>query len=84
MTVKVRLFASLKDIVGHSELNLRVADEAITPRSIFYELRTRYPELERYQPVVRVAVNHEYATWDTRVGSGDEVVFFPPVSGGSL
>ncbi len=28
------------------------------------------------------AVNHEYAQADTRVGDGDEVAFFPPVTGG--
>ena len=31
---------------------------------------------------VRAAVNHEFATPDTAVGPGDEVAFFPPVTGG--
>lgn len=84
MRVKVRLFASLKDITGQSELELELGEEAITPRSVFYELKTRYPELDRYARIVLVAVNHEYADWETRIGSGDEIVFFPPVSGGAL
>jgi molybdopterin synthase sulfur carrier subunit len=29
-----------------------------------------------------VAVNHDYATDDRRLRSGDEVGFFPPVTGG--
>ena len=31
---------------------------------------------------VRCAVNQEFATADTPVGAGDEVAFFPPVTGG--
>ena len=31
---------------------------------------------------VRVAVNHEIARDDARVAPGDEVAFFPPVTGG--
>ena len=32
--------------------------------------------------VVRVAVNQEYVALDHPVGPGDEVAFFPPVTGG--
>jgi molybdopterin converting factor subunit 1 len=31
---------------------------------------------------VRVAVNQEFADWSARVAAGDEVAFFPPVTGG--
>ena len=31
---------------------------------------------------VRIAVNHELARDDARVAPGDEVAFFPPVTGG--
>lgn len=82
MTVRVRLFASLKDIAGQSELDLDLRDQA-TVRTIFKELQQRFPELARYEPVVLAAVNQEYCPWETPVGPGDEVVFFPPVSGGA-
>jgi molybdopterin synthase sulfur carrier subunit len=32
--------------------------------------------------VLRVAVNQEFATWTAPVKRGDEVAFFPPVTGG--
>ena len=32
--------------------------------------------------LVRAAVNQVFAKPDTRVGAGDEVAFFPPVTGG--
>ena len=31
---------------------------------------------------IRCAVNHEFAPPDTRIYPGDEVAFFPPVTGG--
>ena len=31
---------------------------------------------------VRIAVNHDLASADTPIGPGDEVAFFPPVTGG--
>ncbi len=32
--------------------------------------------------IIRVAVNQQYVTTDTPVQPGDEVAFFPPVTGG--
>lgn len=34
------------------------------------------------RPNLLIAVNQEYATLNTNVSSGDEVAFFPPVTGG--
>lgn len=31
---------------------------------------------------IRAAVNHDVAGGDTRIADGDEVAFFPPVTGG--
>jgi molybdopterin converting factor subunit 1 len=33
--------------------------------------------------LIRVAVNQDYVPWDHPVAPGDEVAFFPPVTGGS-
>lgn len=38
-------------------------------------------ELAGNKPV-RAAVNQDMAQGDTRIGDGDEVAFFPPVTGG--
>ncbi len=79
--LKVRFFASLKDLVGDSELEMQL-EEKTSVRSIFHQLETRFPELKKYQPLLLVAVNQEYANWNASVSPGDEVSFFPPVSGG--
>ena len=79
--LKVRFFASLKDLVGDSELDIELEEET-SVRSVFHQLETRFPELKRYQPILLIAVNQEYANLDASVSPGDELSFFPPVSGG--
>ncbi len=79
--LKVRFFASLKDLVGDSELEVQL-DQETSVRSVFHQLETRFPELKKYQPILLVAVNQEYANFDASVSPGDELSFFPPVSGG--
>jgi molybdopterin converting factor small subunit len=31
---------------------------------------------------LKVAINDEFAAWDTQLASGDTIVFIPPVAGG--
>lgn len=79
--VKVRFFASLKQIMGTSEMEIKV--QVDTPVSqVFQELKTRFPEFGKYESVLLVAVNQEYADFEALVSPGDEIAFFPPVSGG--
>ncbi len=80
--LKVRFFASLKDLVGESEMEMQL-EQATSVRDIFQQLETRFPEINRYKSIILVAVNMEYADLDATVTPGDEVCFFPPVSGGT-
>ena len=82
MRIKVWLFASLKDVVGESEISMTVAEKS-TPRSVFRELESRFPELARYRGLALVAINQQYRDWDASMAPGDEIIFFPPVSGGN-
>ncbi|MDA2935438.1 MoaD/ThiS family protein [Acidobacteria bacterium AH-259-D05] len=52
-------------------------------RTIFQQLEARFPRLKKYEAILLVAVNQEYASLDASVSPGDEVSFFPPVSGGA-
>ena len=79
--VKVLFFGRLKDIVGHSEESLDLAD-ASTIEELFARYSKRLPELAKYRSTVVASRNQEFAAWDTVVYSGDEVAFLPPVSGG--
>jgi molybdopterin converting factor subunit 1 len=79
--LKVRFFASLKDLIGDSELEVQL-EEKTSVRDVFHQLESRFPELKKYQPILLVAINQEYANLDAFVSPGDELSLFPPVSGG--
>lgn len=79
--VVIWLFASLKDAAGTTRLQLELP-EPCTVDDVYRLLEKRYPELSRYRPVVNAALNEEYVDWDRPVSAGDELAFFPPVSGG--
>jgi len=77
MPIRVRYFASLKDKVGRSEDELIYA----TPLSVRDAWRQLHPNLPLPEPLL-AAVNMEYVDLDTLVQDGDELGFFPPVTGG--
>jgi molybdopterin synthase sulfur carrier subunit len=81
MLVKVRLFASLREAMGRSELELELP-EAATPEDAWHALVGVQPALAERRASLAVAVNRSYAAFDQRLAAGDEVAFIPPVSGG--
>jgi len=76
VTVRVRLFAALRERAGWSERELdgvaRVAD--VWPAL----------DLGEEPPGLLYAVNREYADRDRTLAEGDEVAIIPPVSGGAF
>ena len=75
MSIQVKFFASLRDKIGISDTTL---DAAATAGEV-WDLTTN--NVER-PPNVLVAINLDYAKFDSPVKDGDEVAFFPPVTGG--
>jgi molybdopterin converting factor subunit 1 len=81
MTVRVRLFALLRDRAGVGEAALSLPDGA-TVAAAAAELVTRFPSVGDAVPRVMYAVNQEYADAGTVLKDGDELALIPPVSGG--
>jgi molybdopterin converting factor subunit 1 len=81
MQVRVRLFASLRDLAGRSEVRLELAPGAST-EDAWRALARDYPAMARRRASLMASVNRRYAPFDTALTEGDEVVFIPPVSGG--
>ena len=81
MTIEVLLFARLRELVGHERVVLR-RQELFTVRDVWDALRAQYPQVDGFRKSLLVSVNQEFAGWDTAVREGDELAFFPPVSGG--
>ena len=81
MRVRIRLFASLREVVGRSELELELPEGA-TPEDAWAQLAQRHPPLTARRRNLAAAVNRRYAGFDSALAAGDEIVFIPPVSGG--
>jgi len=81
--VKVLAFAGARDICGAAELEIEVeAGSPGTVAEVMEAICARFPALQQYRPLIRVAVNGAYADADTKVSGGDEVALIPPVAGG--
>ena len=78
-------FARLREVLGLSTEQAALPAEINDVQSLTEWLSQRgdawQEELTR-KKTVRVAVNHDMAGPDTAVKDGDEIAFFPPVTGG--
>ena len=81
MTIKVLLFAQLRDRVGADELMVALPQGA-TGADCLSWLAGRNPDVAGLLKVSRLAVNYEYVSLDHKLQNADEVVVIPPVSGG--
>jgi molybdopterin synthase sulfur carrier subunit len=83
--MRVRYFAWLRYRTGRSEEEIEPPAAVTTVRELAVWLGERHPgfkEALAAPGVVRCAVNQDYVPEDAPVRPGDEVAFFPPVTGG--
>ena len=83
MNIRMRYFASFRESIGHNEEILTVR-EGVNVADLRALLLSRYPRLQSIMERSASAVNHGYVSIDTTLHEGDEVVFIPPVGGGTL
>lgn len=77
MDLKVRYFASLRDRMGRSEDKVSIDQAKVTVADLWKKVSNApLPE------TILVAVNMEYTDAAHELKGGDEVAFFPPVTGG--
>ncbi|MCK2150411.1 molybdopterin converting factor subunit 1 [Marinobacter alexandrii] len=82
-TITIRFFARLREELNTEQLTLP-AQPGLTTGAILASLAERggaWTQLQGEQPVM-IAVNQTMAKLSTEVRAGDEVAFFPPVTGG--
>ena len=77
---RVRLFASLREIAGASEVEATGATVEEVVRVLAERFGDRFEDIARAGSVV---VDGERVTSDHPVGAEDQVALLPPVSGGS-
>jgi sulfur-carrier protein len=83
-TIRVLYFAWLRERVGTAEEELTPPPSVDSVATLISWLSERGPghAAALSAPSVRCAVNQDFAASDTPVRAGDEVAFFPPVTGG--
>lgn len=77
MTIDVQFFASLREQLGKQQLTIEYRD-GLDINGV-WRLATSDQEMPKN---TLCAINMEYADKDMPVDDGDEVAFFPPVTGG--
>lgn len=83
--MKLLYFAWLKTRTGRAEEDVAPPDGIATVGALVDWLKTRgpgYASAFAEMRAVRAAVNQEYVGLDHPVRPGDEVAFFPPMTGG--
>lgn len=83
--MKVLYFAWLRTKAGTGEEDIQPPAEVVDVSTLVGWLKGRSAGLSEAfadMKVIRVAVNQEYVGLDHPVKAGDEVAFFPPVTGG--
>ncbi|MEO8525493.1 MAG: molybdopterin converting factor subunit 1 [Caldimonas sp.] len=83
MKIEVRYFASLREALGHAEVvELDSATTVGALRDALAARGGRHAEVLGRQRAVRSARNRTMCTESAVVAEGDEIGFFPPVTGG--
>lgn len=81
MKLKIKLYASFREIVGAKEQDIDVA-EGTTVQMLLEDYIKRFPRMSRFRDHIILSVNKEYGRPERELKDGDEVSFLPPVSGG--
>lgn len=83
MNITVRYFASIREALGTGSEEL--VTTAATVAALREELRARSNTAAQalaHGKAVRMALNQQMCHGDAALKAGDEVAFFPPVTGG--
>jgi molybdopterin converting factor subunit 1 len=81
MRGRVKLFASLREATGRSEIEWELGYGA-TVETLLRHLTKTLPHFDEWADRIWIAVNQRYAAPETQLHEGDEVALFTPVSGG--
>lgn len=83
--IQIRYFASLRDRLQQSEEQMELPSDISQIQALMQHLSQRggvWHQVFSEDPSILCALNQEMAKLDTPIGDGDEIGFFPPVTGG--
>lgn len=80
--IQIRFFASLREKLGLSSINFEYSGEKTVTEILSHLVEEGDRWLLLKEQDILVAVNQTLSAKDARVNDGDEIAFFPPVTGG--
>ncbi|MHB1546883.1 MAG: molybdenum cofactor biosynthesis protein [bacterium] len=83
ISIKVRLFAAFKEIIGKNQLDLQFNDGS-SLKDVIVFINETYPAVKKIIEISKYAVNMEYTDINDgkKLNDGDEITIIMPVSGG--
>jgi len=78
MDITVRYFANMRDQMGRAEETVSLEGDVVTVEDLWGKVSAN----RAIPGNVLIAVNMEYTDSSRVLKNGDEVAFFPPVTGG--
>ncbi len=89
VSITIKLFSALREVLGESEFELDLTDSFVAGtqvdvaaiKSLLSERSAAWKEALN-QPNLVHALNHKVVFTDALVSEGDELAFFPPMTGG--
>jgi molybdopterin synthase sulfur carrier subunit len=81
-SIRLLFFSVLQDITGVAEEQLQLPGQTHSVSDLLSLLYQRWPDLERWDSSLLVAVDQAYAKRTDMIPLGAEVAIFPPVQGG--
>lgn len=82
MSVKILYFAGLKEKLGMPAENIDLPADVTTVGALRDWLVSQGREALATAKNLRCAINQDMAKLDATIKDGDEIAFFPPVTGG--
>ena len=85
MNINILYFARIKEAVNYSSESIDLPSEVKTVTGLKNYLALRgenWANLFNGKQVIRAAINHTLVDDLAAINAGDEVAFFPPVTGG--
>ena len=86
MKINILFFTSVREMFNVHKEGVEILDSENSPNKLLLFLSNReggpWALLLNEKDSIRVAINQELSNWDDLLSEGDELAFFPPITGG--